>query len=65
MNKNSSIIIRHVLDRKTTMISIYLDNFLLTSNHLSILDILKEILGWKYSIKYFGEIQTIIKWQII
>lgn len=51
MNRNLSILIRHAPDRETTMMTIYINDFFLTSNCVNIPNILKEALGWKYNIK--------------
>lgn len=45
MNENHSTLIYHALDIKTTIVSIYINDFLLASNCLNILNILKETLG--------------------
>lgn len=55
------MLINYTLDKKTIMISIYIDKFLLVSNCLAILNILKKKLSQKYSIKDLGEVQTIIR----
>lgn len=59
-----NILIRHTSAGEIIILSVYFDNFLLASNHVIILDNLKEALGQKYSIKDLGEIKTIIGWQI-
>lgn len=64
INEDLSIFIRSTLDKEIKMVSVYVDNFLLASNHLITLNILKEAFGKKYSIKDLREIQTIIEWQI-
>lgn len=56
MNKNPSILIHYTLDGEITMVSVYIDNFLLASNRLTTLDILKETLGQKYSNKNLREV---------
>lgn len=56
MNRDPSILIRYALDEEITMISVYIDNFSLTSNYLTIFNILKEVLGQKYSIKNLRKI---------
>lgn len=56
INRDPNIFICHRLDKKTMMINIYIDNFLFTSNYLSILNILKKVRGRKYSIKDFGKV---------
>lgn len=43
------------------MVSVYVDDFLLALNYLNIIDILKEVLGPKYSIKNLGKVQIIIE----
>lgn len=45
--------------------SIYVDNFLPVSNAITILNLLKKLLGKKYEMKYLEEAKTIICWQII
>lgn len=51
INRDLSILICHVLDGETTMVNIYIDNFLFALICFSTLDILKETFGQKYSIK--------------
>lgn len=63
MNGDPNILICHILDREITMVNIYIDNFLLALNCLT-LNILKKVLSKKYSIKDLKEVQTIIGWQI-
>lgn len=65
MNGDPSILIRHTPDRQITVVSLYINNFFFALNHFIILDILKKVLGQKYNIKDLGEVQTIIRWQII
>lgn len=60
MNKDPSILIRHILDEEITIVSMYINDFLFASNYLTIFDILKKALNQKYSIKDLGKVQTII-----
>ena len=46
------------------VISIYIDNFLLTANNMQAFNNLKENLFKKYDINDLGEVKTIIGWQI-
>ena len=48
-----------------SIVSIFVDNFLLASNKMVILKVLKKLLGKKYEIKDLGEVKTNIGWQII
>ena len=49
---------------KILMISIYVDNFLLTSNSSKALAWLKDSIAKKYNVKDLEEVKTIIGWQI-
>lgn len=44
--------------------SVYVDNFLLVSNMMNVMQTQKDVLGRKYEIKNLGEVNTIIEWQI-
>lgn len=44
--------------------SVYVDNFLLTSNTISTLKSLKQMLAKKYNIKDINKVKNIIGWQI-
>lgn len=46
------------------IVNVYIENFLFTSNRLTILNILNKVLSQKYNIKDLREVQTIIEWQI-
>ena len=59
LNGDPSILIRQSKE-KTTLVSIYVNDFLLAFNNADILKTVKRELGKKYSIKDLGEIETII-----
>lgn len=63
LNKDLSIFIR-CLENETSIIGIYINNFLLVSDKIDILKMLKKSFSKKYDSKGFGEIKTIIRWQI-
>lgn len=65
MNRDPNILICYVSNREVIMVNISINNFLLASNYLTTFNILKKVLGQKYSIKDLGKVQTIIRWQII
>lgn len=56
INRYPNIFIHYVLNKKTTIMSIYIDNFFLASNCSSILDILMEVVSQKCSIKDLAEV---------
>lgn len=63
LNGDPNILIRQS-NKKTNIVSIYVDDFPLASNIIVILNTLKEFLTKEYDIKDLSEIKTIIKWQI-
>lgn len=44
MNEDPNILVCYILNRNITIVSIYIDDFFLISNHLSIHNILKKVL---------------------
>lgn len=44
--------------------SVYVDDFLLASNTMSALNVLKESISKKHNAKNLDEVKTIIGWQI-
>lgn len=62
-NWNPSILICYLRD-KISIISIYIDDFFLISNTISILNVLKQLVSRKYDTKDLSEVKTIIGWQI-
>ena len=63
LNGDPSIFIRRSRD-ETSIISVYVDNFLLVSNTMAILKVLKKSLSKEYDTKDLGEVKIIIGWQI-
>ncbi len=63
LNGDPSILIRHSED-ETSIVSVYVEYFLLASNTMTILELLKKSLSKKYDTKDLGEVKTIIGWQI-
>lgn len=63
LKRDPSILIQK-FEEETSLISIYIDNFLLASNIIVLLEELKECFTKEYNTKNLGEIRTIIKWQI-
>lgn len=55
LNKDLSILIQQ-FGSKINIISIYVNDFLLTSNTITILDIIKASFLRKYNVKKLGEI---------
>ena len=45
---------------KTTLVSVYVNNFLLTSNNADMLETVKRELGKEYNVKDLGKVETII-----
>lgn len=56
MNRDLSILICYASDRKTSILSVYVNDFLIALKYLNIINILKEILNQKYSIKDLREV---------
>ena len=63
LNGDLSILIRH-LEVGTSIVSVYVDNFLLASNTMAIFEMLKKSLSKEYDTKDLREVKTIIGWQI-
>lgn len=63
LNRDPNILIQQS-EEKTSIVSIYVNNFLLASNTMVIFDALKESLAQEYNTKDLGQAKTIIKWQI-
>lgn len=64
LNADPSIFIRKEVGTGVTLVSVYIDDFLLGSNSLDVIVELKDALGKEYSVKDLGETKTIIGWQI-
>lgn len=63
LNKDLSILMRQFKE-KITLVSIYVNNFLLISNNVDTLKTVKRELEKEYNIKNLEEIKIIIDWQI-
>lgn len=63
LNADPSILILQ-RGKEITIVSIYVDDFLLASNSMPALENLKESLAIEYEMKDLGEVKTIIGWQI-
>ncbi len=63
LNDDLSILIRH-LEVETSIVSVYVDDFLLASNTMAIFETLKKSLSKEYDTKDLREVKTIIGWQI-
>lgn len=63
LNGNPSILIWQTKE-ETSVVSVYVDNFLLASNIIHTLQTLKDMLAKRYEIKDLGKVKTIIGWQI-
>ena len=65
LNADPSILIYHGKEQDDiTMISVYVDDFLLASKHRSSMDWIKDKLKAEYNVKDLGEVKTIIGWQV-
>ncbi len=64
LNGDPSILMREFKE-ETTLVSVYVDDFLLASNSTDTLETVKKELGNEYNFKDSGEVETIIGWQII
>lgn len=53
-----------IIKKKTSIVNIYVNNFLLASNTIAILEALKKIFVKKYDVKDLGEVKTDIEQQI-
>ncbi len=51
-------------EEETTLVSVYVDDFLLASNSIDALKTVKKEQGKGYNVKDLGEVETIIGWQI-
>ena len=60
MNGELSILIYHVPSRKTIIVSDYIDNFLITSKDLNIIDILKEMPSQNYKVEDIRGVKIVI-----
>ncbi len=63
LNSDPNILIRH-LEVETSIVSMYVDDFLLASNTMAILETLKKSLSKEYDTKGLRKVKTIIGWQI-
>lgn len=63
LNSDPSIFIRQT-EKETSAVNMYIDDFLLASNTIDVLQVLKNKLGTKYKIKNLSKAKTIIGWQI-
>lgn len=63
LNGDPSILIRQV-ENETSVVSVYVDDFLLASNTMNAIQTLKDALGKEYEMKDLGKVNTIIGWQI-
>lgn len=63
LNADSSILILQT-SNETTIVSVYVDDFLLASNTMTVLSSLKESLSREYDMKDMGDVKTIIGWQV-
>ena len=64
LKRNPSILIRQSATGEISIVSVYIDDFLLASNTIKNLDELKAALSNAYDVKDLGEVKTIIGWQI-
>lgn len=66
LNADPSILIHQESggDRDITMVSVYVDDFLLASKGRKSVDWIKKRLDGEYNIKDLGEVKTIIGWQV-
>lgn len=63
LNGDPNILIRQ-LEGETSIVSIYVDDFLLASNTITTLYAIKKSLAREYNMKDLGEVKTIIGWQM-
>ena len=63
LNGDPSILMRKSKE-ETTLVSVYVDDFLLASNSTDTVETVKKELGNEYNVKDLGEVETIIGWQI-
>ena len=64
LNSDPSILIQQSSTGEISIVSVYIDDFLLASNTIKNLDELKAALSNAYDVKDLGEVKTIIGWQI-
>ena len=64
LNGDPSILIRQFATGEISIVSVYVDDFLLASNTIKNLDELKVALSNAYDVKDLGKVKTIIGWQI-
>lgn len=64
LNGDTSIMIRHEEDEGASIISICVDDFLITSDKLATLQSIKAALSNKYNVEDLGETKMIIGWQV-
>ena len=65
MNVDQSIFICYKENNEITMISIYINDFLLRLKYWKLLDRIKNLLNNKYNVSDFGKMKFIIRWQVI
>ena len=63
LNADPSILISK-RDGAILMITVYVDNFVLASNNLEVLQWIKSGISNEYNVKDLGEVRTIIGWQV-
>lgn len=63
LNGDPSILMRQSKE-EITLVSVYVDDFLLASNNADKLETAKRELGKEYNIKDLGEVEAISGWQI-
>lgn len=63
LNADPSILIRQC-ENETSIVSVYVNDFLLASNTMNILGALRASLAKEYDTKDLGEVKTIIGWQV-
>lgn len=65
LNANAGILIHHGKEEgDITMVSVYMDDFLLAFKHRTSMDWIKKNLKGEYNVKNLGEVKTIIGWQM-
>ena len=63
LNGDPSILIRQS-NKEITLVSVYVDDFLLASHTIATLEAVKKELAKEYNVKDLGEVTTIIGWQM-
>lgn len=61
MKEDPNLLICYIANRKTTMVSIYIDNIFIPSKYFNIINNLIKLLSQNYSVKDSRKVQTIIK----